>query len=155
MILLRQVGWVDRFPSAKQFVSYSGLDPQVHQSGGKCRTGRISRAGRTPLRGIVVEVANGKSRTVAITAPARHLLVLACQLLTKEEPYPRVDAEKYEHKLQALAAFRPIKEEVFLTDTARAAERLGALTGLPSPISKRIPAPVPCGGAQPVVRLIP
>jgi transposase len=152
MMFLGQVGRVDRFPSAKQIVSYSGLDPRVQQSGDKCRTGSISKAGRTPLRWIMVEVAwahvaangpeaeryqrlvaKGKPKGVAIAALARHLLVLAYQLLTKEEPYRRVDAKKYEDKLQALAAFRPATEEREPTHTAWAAEQLKALTGLPSP----------------------
>ena len=57
VMFLGQVGRVDRFPSAKQIVSYSGLDPRVHQSGDKCRTGSISKSGRTPLRWIMIEVA--------------------------------------------------------------------------------------------------
>ena len=152
MMFLGQVGRVDRFPSAKQIVSCSGLDPRVQQSGDKCRTGSISKAGRTPLRWIMIEVAwahvaaqgpeaeryhrlvaKGKPKGVAITALARHLLVLAYQLLTKEEAYRRVDAKKYEDKLQALAAFRPPTAELEPTHTAWAAERLEALTGLPSP----------------------
>jgi transposase len=158
MMFLGQVGRADRFPSAKQIVSYSGLDPRVQQSGDRCRTGSISKAGRTSLRWIMIEVAwahvaangpeagryqrlvaKGKPKGVAIAALARHLLVLAYQLLTKEEPYRRVDAKKYEDKLQALAAFRPPTEQREPTHTAWAAERLAALTGLPSPYEQEHP----------------
>jgi transposase len=158
MMFLGQVGPVDRFPAAKQLVSYSGLDPRVHQSGDKCRSGSLSKAGRTPLRWIMIEVAwahvaakgpeaeryhrlvaQGKPKGVAIAALARHLLVLAYQLLSKEEPYRRVDARKFEDKLQALAAFRPPTEELELTHTAWAAERLGEITGLPSPYEQAHP----------------
>jgi transposase len=152
VMFLGQVGPLDRFPAAKQLVSYGGLDPRVQQSGEKCRTGSLSKAGRTPLRWIMVEVAwahvaangpeagryhrlvaQGKPKGVAIAALARHLLVLAYQLLTKKEPYRRIDAAKFEDKLQRLAAFRPPTEELEPTHTAWAAERLETLTGLPSP----------------------
>jgi transposase len=152
VMFLGQVGPVDRFPSAKHLVSYSGLDPRVHQSGETCRPGSLSKAGRTPLRWLLVEVAwahvaaggpeaeryhrlvaKGKPKGVAIAALARHLLVLAYHLLADEAPYRRVDAKKYEDKLQTLAAFRPDTEELELTHTAWAAERLQELTGLASP----------------------
>jgi transposase len=152
VMFLGQVGPVDRFPSAKHLVSYSGLDPRVHQSGETCRPGSLSKAGRTPLRWLLVEVAwahvaaggpeaaryhrlvaKGKPKGVAIAALARHLLVLAYHLLTKEAAYRQVDAKKYEDKLQTLAAFRPDTEELELTHTAWAAERLQELTGLASP----------------------
>lgn len=152
VMFLGQVGPVDRFPSAKHLVSYSGLDPRVHQSGDQSRSGSLSKAGRTPLRWLLVEVAwahvaaggpeaeryhrlvaKGKPKGVAIAALARHLLVLAYHLLADEAAYRRVDAKKYEDKLQALAAYRPDTEERELTHTAWAAERLKEVTGLASP----------------------
>jgi transposase len=57
VMFLGQVGPVDRFASSKQLVSYAGLDPRVQQSGEKCRTGSLSKAGRTLLRWIMIEVA--------------------------------------------------------------------------------------------------
>jgi transposase len=174
VMFLGQVGRVDRFPTAKQLVSYSGLDPRVHQSGERCRSGSLSKAGRTPLRWIMIEVAwahvaahgpeapryhrlvaKGKPKGVAIAALARHLLVLAYQLLTTEAPYRRVDARKFEDKLQALAAFRPPTEELELTHTAWAAERLGAVTGLPSPYEQAHPRLRPLRRRQPSRRTDP
>jgi transposase len=158
VMFLGQVGTLDRFPSAKQLVSYGGLDPRVQQSGDKCRTGSLSKAGRTPLRWIMIEVAwahvaangpeaeryhrlvaKGKPKGVAIAALARHLLVLAYQLLTKEELYRRVDAAKFEDKLQRLAAYRPIAGGAEPTHSAWAADRLEELTGLPSPYRQAYP----------------
>jgi transposase len=160
VMFLGQVGKVDRFPAAKQLVSYSGLDPRVQQSGEKCRTGSLSKAGRTSLRWIMIEVAwahvaangpeadryhrlvaKGKPKGVAIAALARHLLVLAYHLLTQEEPYRRVDARKFEDKLQRLAAYRPVVGGVEATHVAWAADRLEALVGVPSPYRQAHPRP--------------
>ena len=158
VMFLGQVGPVDRFPSPHHLVSYSGLDPRVQQSGEKCRTGSITKAGRTPLRWLMVEVAwahvaaqgpeaqryhrlvaKGKPKGVAIVALARHLLVVAYRLLADEAPYRQVDTKKYEDKLQALAAYRPVAGGMELTHTAWAAERLGELTGRPSPYEEAHP----------------
>jgi transposase len=158
VMFLGQVGPVDRFPSPHHLVSYSGLDPRVQQSGEKCRTGSITKAGRTPLRWLMIEVAwahvaaqgpeaeryhrlvaKGKPKGVAIVALARHLLVVAYRLLADEAPYRQVNAKKYEDKLQALAASRPVTGGLELTHTAWAAERLGELTGLASPYEQAHP----------------
>jgi transposase len=158
VMFLGQIGAVDRFPSPKHRVSYSGLDPRVEQSGEKCRTGSITKAGRTPLRWLMIEVAwahvaaagpeaeryhrlvaKGKPKGVAIVALARHLLVVAYRLLADEAPYRQVNAKKYEDKLQALAAYRPVTGGLELTHTAWAAERFGELTGLASPYEQAHP----------------
>src|SRR5262249_6145999 len=53
-----EVGDPHRFPSAKQLVSYAGLNPRVYQSGETRRGGRITKAGRSQLRWIMVEAAH-------------------------------------------------------------------------------------------------
>jgi hypothetical protein len=78
-------------------------------------------------------VAKGKPKGVAIVALARHLLVVAYRLLVDGAPYRQMDTKKYEDKLQALAAYRPVAGGMELTQTAWAAERLDELTGRPSP----------------------
>jgi transposase len=162
VMFLGEVGDLNRFPSAKQLVSYAGLDPRVRQSGEQCRRGRISKAGRSPLRWLMVEVAwshvaaggpeaaryqravaKGKPAQVAIVALARHLLVLAYLLLTREESYRELDAARYEKKLMRLATYRPYPEaepsgeeapeEEALSHVDWAAERLKELTGQASP----------------------
>jgi hypothetical protein len=94
-------------------------------------------------------VAKGKLKGVAIAALARHLLVLAYQLLTKEEPYRRVDAQKDEDKRQALAAFRPPTEKLEPMHTAWAAARRAELTGLPSPYEQAHPRARPLRRRKP------
>jgi transposase len=158
VMLLGEVGELDRFPSAKHLVSYAGLNPRVHQSGGHCRTGPISKAGRSALRWLLVEVAwahvrangpeaarfqrlvkQGKSEGQAIVAVARQLLVLAYLLLTREAAYRQVPLKGYERKLQRLAAERPYAERQS-TNVDWAAAQLEAVTGQPSPYRQERPA---------------
>lgn len=129
VIVLGEVGDFSRFARGKQLGSYAGLDPQVEQSGDYRGGGKISRAGRSPLRWIMVEVAwshvlangpeaglyhrlvkRGKPANLAIVALARHLLVLAHHLLTRDEAYQGGDPRSYLRKLALLAAFRPAEQ---------------------------------------------
>ena len=52
-----EIGDIARFPSATKLVGYSGMVPQVRQSGERSRTGRLSRAGSPLLRWAAVEAA--------------------------------------------------------------------------------------------------
>ena len=62
MILLSEIGEIQRFPTAKSLYSYAGLVPRVRESAGhKSRTG-ISRCGSPRLRWIMVEAAHTAQR---------------------------------------------------------------------------------------------
>ena len=62
--LLAAVGDIRRFPSARQLVSYLGLDPRVSQSGAEpARHGRISKQGPGETRHVLVEAAWHAART--------------------------------------------------------------------------------------------
>jgi transposase len=155
---LGEVGDVQRFGSARQLVSYAGLNPRVEQSGDRVRTGPITKAGRRSLRWIMVEVAwrhvasggalaeefqrltrRGKKPQVAIVAVARKLLVLAYLLLTRGETYRPLNARGYERKLRDLAACRPEAMEPGPSHVDWAATRLKELTGLDSPYRQAHP----------------
>jgi transposase len=146
-MFLGEAGDLSRFPDGKHLASYAGLDPRVSQSGERCKGGGISKGGRSMLRWIMVEVAwshvtangpeaglyhrlvkRGKPKQVAITALARKLVEVAFALLTKEEPYRKLDGQGYLRKLAKLAAERsPIvrkpEGEVAHLDWARARYR--------------------------------
>jgi transposase len=162
VMLLGEIGAISRFASAKQLVSYAGLNPRVHQSGEHCRGGRISKAGRSQLRWLLIEAAwshvrangpeaarfqrlvgRGKAEGVAIVALARQLLVLAYHLLTREESYRGVEAAKYEGKLIRLATYRPSDgesaAEAALSNVDWAAAQLQRVTGLASPYRQAHP----------------
>jgi len=56
------VGPVHRFERSKQLVSYLGLNPSEHSSGGKQRLGAISKQGNPMLRGLLVEAGHTAAR---------------------------------------------------------------------------------------------
>jgi len=104
--LLAAIGDVSRFASAQKLVSYLGLNPRVRQSGlAPARHGRISKAGRSHARGLLVEAAWAAARSpgplrafflrirakrgqnIAAVATARKLAVLAWHLLTDKADY--------------------------------------------------------------------
>lgn len=57
LVIVAELGEVERFGSAKQVGAYTGLTAQVHQSGGHCYRGSITRQGSPWLRWILVEAA--------------------------------------------------------------------------------------------------
>jgi len=165
-IVLGEVGDFTRFAESRQLVSYAGLDPRVQQSGDLRRGGRISKSGRSQLRWIMVEVAwshvlahgpeaglyhrllrRGKEPGVAITALARHLLVIAHKLLTRDEPYRGEPAGTYLRKLATLAGARPVEQrrqrgrKDGQSDIDWARDRFREITGQEPP--RRSPATAP------------
>jgi transposase len=104
--LLAAIGEIGRFPSARQLVSYLGLDPRVTQSGSEpARHGRISKQGPGETRHVLVEAAWHASRApgplrafhqrlaarrgsnIATVAVARKLAVIAWHMLSRGEDY--------------------------------------------------------------------
>jgi transposase len=62
VMLRAEIGDIARFPDAAHLASYAGLVPRVDQSGGRCRYGRITRAGSPWLRWALVEAAIHRAR---------------------------------------------------------------------------------------------
>ncbi|HEV2424813.1 MAG TPA: transposase [Terriglobia bacterium] len=52
------VGPVERFADSRKLVSYLGLNPSEHSSGGRQRLGHISKQGNQMLRWLLVEVSH-------------------------------------------------------------------------------------------------
>lgn len=57
LLIVAELGEPERFLDAKQVGAYAGLTCRVHQSGGHCYRGSITRQGSTWLRWILVEAA--------------------------------------------------------------------------------------------------
>jgi transposase len=57
LLIVAELGEVERFHAAKQVGAYAGLTSRVHQSGGHCYQGSITRQGSPWLRWILVEAA--------------------------------------------------------------------------------------------------
>jgi transposase len=53
------LGPVERFPNSRKLVSYLGLNPSEHSSGGHQRLGHISKQGNQMLRWLLVEAGHG------------------------------------------------------------------------------------------------
>ena len=128
MTILAEIGDISRFRSPKKICSYAGLVPRVHSSGKTHYTGHITKAGRSTLRWVLVQVAHRavkvpgplrefylrlkakKGAKVAIVAVARKLLVLIWTLLTRKEEY-REPSRRYEakvRKMERLARAYPV-----------------------------------------------
>jgi len=56
------LGEIERFPHSRQVVSYVGLNPSEHSSGGRQRLGAISKQGNPMLRSLLVEAGQSASR---------------------------------------------------------------------------------------------
>jgi len=112
IVIDREVGSIDRFPSPKNFASYSGVVPKVKGSGGKFRYGKMIKQSNNYLKWAFIEAANvvvrqrhhrnwqnkyvsqlyervrrRKGHAVAVGAVARYLSEATYWVLKKGEPY--------------------------------------------------------------------
>jgi transposase len=110
MVLMLEIGKVDRFPTAANLASYAGLVPRVHSSGGHTRMGQVCGNVNRNLKWAFVEIGNlivinqrrlagthvvrlyqrirrAKNHQKAVVAVARHLAEAAWWVLTKQEVY--------------------------------------------------------------------
>jgi transposase len=55
LTIVAELGDINRFPDTDKVVSYCGLNPSVHESGGHGYHGSITKTGPTSLRWILVE----------------------------------------------------------------------------------------------------
>jgi transposase len=105
LLILSEIGDIQRFPDSRHLCSYAGLVPSVHASGGKTRLGRLTKQGSSWLRWILVElsvhaingapqfrslyyrVAKKHGRNVGRVAVARAMLKTIYAMLTKQEVF--------------------------------------------------------------------
>ena len=94
MLIVAEIGAVERFPSARHLCAWAGLTPTVRSSDAKARLGHISRLGSGALRWALVEaaqrntqgdgplaetferIAERRGRQIAKVAVARKILTL-------------------------------------------------------------------------------
>jgi transposase len=95
MLIIAEVGEIERFPDARHLCAWAGLTPTVRSSDGKARLGHISRQGSPALRWALVEaaqksttgggplresferIAKRRGRKIAKVAVARQILTLS------------------------------------------------------------------------------
>jgi len=107
LLFLKEIGTIERFPSAKKLAAYSGLVPGISSSGGKTQMHGITKQGNKYLRWILIQAASSVVRTkkdrrlmslysrvqhrknskIAKVAVAKELLTLAYFILKNREPY--------------------------------------------------------------------
>jgi transposase len=58
MVMMLEIGRVDRFPTAAHLASYAGLAPRVHSSGGRTRMGQVCGNVNRNLKWAFVETGN-------------------------------------------------------------------------------------------------
>src|SRR6201981_1848054 len=125
MVLMLEIGRVDRFPTAEHLASYAGLVPRVDSSGGHTRMGQVCGNVNRNLKWAFVEAGNlivisqrrlagthvvrlyqrikrAKNHQKAVVAVGRHLSEAAWGVLTKQEIYrepqgPRQEALSSTH----------------------------------------------------------
>jgi transposase len=119
--IVAAVGDFTRFDDPNKLVAYVGLNPKVRQSGNSAPVhGRISKAGRAHVRGVLVEAAWSASRAPgplrafyqrvkarrgfqkAVVATARKMTVLAWHLITKDQDYAFARPGLVTHKRRQL-----------------------------------------------------
>ena len=114
LLILAEVGEIRRFPDARHLVSYAGLAPSVHSTGGHTRYGHITKQGSPWLRWILVEaaiagsarpgalqdryrrLARRKGAKTARVALARHLATVVYHVLARAEVYREALGEPLE-----------------------------------------------------------
>lgn len=62
LLVISEIGDIKRFPSYRHLASYAGVVPSVYSSGGKTRTGKITRQGSKWLRWTVCQIAIRQAR---------------------------------------------------------------------------------------------
>jgi transposase len=105
LVVVHTLGDVTRFPSSKEAVAYTGLDPLERSSAGKSRYGSISKAGSSVLRHLLGQamhvaarydpelkafykrLATRRSKSIAKTAATRKLLIRLFIMLRDEIDY--------------------------------------------------------------------
>ena len=107
VLILSEIGEIERFSKPKSFVSYTGLAPKVEQSGDYTRYGHISKHSNGFLRWALIQSTRAavhsatpncfqriynrlkarRGEKVAIVATARHMAESIYWVLTKKEFY--------------------------------------------------------------------
>lgn len=105
LVILAELGDINRFKTAKQVVSYAGLAPKVHSSADKCYLGPITKEGSKMLRWMLIQAAwvavrtnpqlrlsfmsvrNRNGKNPGIVSVARKLLKIAYRVLRDQRPF--------------------------------------------------------------------
>jgi len=105
LLIISEIGDINRFPDAKRLCSYAGLVPSVHSTGGKTRYGSITKQGSKWLRWILIElshhfvdgsnrmnkmyirISKSHGKNTARVAVAREMLKVIYYMLRDKRPF--------------------------------------------------------------------
>lgn len=105
LLIVSEIGEIERFPNSRKLCSYAGLVPSTHQSGSVLRRGRITRQGSKWLRWALVQcahiavrkdpefkkfykkLARRKGNKKAIVAVAKKMLGIAYWMMKHKNSY--------------------------------------------------------------------
>src|SRR5579875_3127368 len=93
LMIISEVGDINRFTDSNHLVSYSGLSPSTHSSGKKTFYGPITKQGSKYLRWILNQVTwanirnEQKGSAIAITAASAIMLRIIFWMLKEHRPY--------------------------------------------------------------------
>lgn len=105
LLIVSEIGDINRFENEKKLASYAGLVPRLHQSGGTLRMGHITKEGSNWLRWIMtqvayasirgsermkrrfIKIAERRGKKIAVMGVARELLNIIFFMLKRKEVY--------------------------------------------------------------------
>jgi transposase len=105
LLILSEIGEIERFPNPKKLCSYAGLVPSTHQSGEVLWHGRITKIGSTWLRWVLIQsthsaishpsklqkyyqkIKRKKGTNTAVVATARKMLVCIYWMLIRNKEF--------------------------------------------------------------------
>lgn len=108
VLILGEIGNIDRFRNDKKLCSYAGVVPSVYQSGNTHRYGHITKAGSAWLRWVLVQavlsaiqkpnilqrfyqrIAKKRGKKIAVIATARKMLCYIYQMLKWEVSFQQL-----------------------------------------------------------------
>lgn len=120
MLLLAEIGDINRFSSDKRLASWAGLAPRVHQSGEKTRIGGVSGPGNKRVRWVMVQCAHSACRfdprlrsfyerysqrrggKKAVVAVAHEMIRIVFFMLKRGEAYRGENRGMTERKLKSM-----------------------------------------------------
>lgn len=119
LLILSEIGDINRFPNARCLCSYAGLVPSTYSSGNYTYHGKITKQGSRwlrwiaievalkvidspgPLRGFYLKISNAKGNKIARTATARKLLKVIYYMLKNNKDYSTTIAKMQQDCRQA------------------------------------------------------
>jgi transposase len=152
MLIVAEIGDIERFPTARHLCAWAGLTPTVRSSDAKARLGHISGLGSRALRWALLEaaqkaaqgggplradferIAKRRGRKIAKVAVARKILTLCFYGLRRRDPLPQTGgpgARVESHRAVVMTAAAHLAAPPARPHTRARSGELVPMSGLP------------------------